>query len=370
MNKFTYKEHFTQRYADCVLSDSMDAFSEAVREFGMKDRRVLLIAEKKYAGFYLKQLSEQLEGSCRALEVFELTEDAPDFHLTAARVDEAALKMGLEKNDCIISLGGMISDAAAKVYIAEYFPEMLYIKIPVTFIGQLLSTAEGDAALDLDTEKGPGLVLMPNAAMAGDVRTMLRKVSPVLVYINIFAYKNLEETERISGLGEAIRCAAAADSGLFQYMEGTSGKKADGFSEFLLNVIFNCLRINRQHPENAFPGKAVAKGLERCTNHIIPHGQAVGIGLAVAYTISANRNLLKSEDTLRLAKCMVSYGLSVMMNFTNDLIDAICAAISENGDADENGTLKSFDLIEKIGRCRTANDVTLEEIRTAMHYRR
>lgn len=373
MNRYTYKEKIRQTYENCFVTDSFEAFSEAALPFQLKERRVLMIAEKKFSGFYLKELAEIFGAESRSFDVFELPDEAPDFHLCAAQINALAEKIGLEPTDCILSLGSFVSDAAAKVFSAEYFPGILYIKIPVTFIGQLLSTAEGDAELDLDLEKAPGLVLMPDGSAAGNVREMLRNCSPALVYINIAAYKFLEETDRISGIGEAFRCAISSDAALFAYMEAYSGKKADDLYDFLLNVIMNCLRMN--HAKEANPdlvkfGYTIAKGLEKCTNYIIPHGQAVGIGLIVADNVSANRKLLKDKDLLRIAKSMVTFGLSVMMNFTNDLIDAICDALSKSGMVSEDGALKDFVIPDKIGKVRKVSDITLDEIKTAMNYRR
>ena len=370
MNKYKYAKNFKLTTENCFISDSFDSFSEAISDLGLKERRVLLVEEKKYSGFYLKQLSEILTGNCRSFDVFEMTEETPDFHLTSAHIRESAAQAGLTAEDCVISLGSVLADSAAKVFIAEYFSGTLYIKIPVTFIGQLLSTAEGDAELDFNLQNTPGIVLMPDAKMAGDIRTMIREVRPNLVFINISAFKYLDQTERISGVGEAMRCAVGSDAAFFQYLQANSGKRADDFYEFLLNMIMNCLRINKEKKSGHLKfGYTLARGIEKCTNYIIPHGQAVGIGIVVANNIAVNRKLLKDSEILSIAKCMVSYGLSVMMNFTNDLIDAICAALEESGDVSEEGVLSGFVLINKIGRCVEVNDVTLDEIRKAMFYR-
>lgn len=369
MNKYKYQNNFKLRYENCFLSDSFDFLEEAASGFQLRDRKVLLVAEKKYSGFYLKQLESIFNGHCRSFDVFELTEETPDFHLIAAQIRELAETAGISASDCILSLGSILADASAKVFAAEYCPGILYIKIPVTFTGQLLSTAEGDAELDLNLQKAPSIVLKPDGQVAGDIRTMLRKIKPNLVYINLSTFKFLNQTERISGIGEAMRCAISADAALFQYLESNTGKQADEFFEFLLNLIMNCLRLNRgTDPGLPTLGYALARGMEICTNYIIPHGQAVGIGIIVAANISANRKLLKDQEIMRIAKCMVSYGLSVIMNFTNDLIDAICSALEESGQVSE-GKVPGFVLINKAGRSTEYADVTLDEIRKAMNYR-
>ncbi len=373
MNRYTYKPQIFQKIGNCFVTDCFDHLPKALESLKIENKRVLLIHEKRYGGIYLKQIEEILTEIAKSCDSIDLNEKVTDFNLLAAQVQEKATKIGMEKDDLVISIGGWIADSAAKVFIEEYLPESHYLKIPMTLIGQVLSTERGDSQVNMNLYDAPDIVVTMNA-VSGDVPAMVQRVNPDLVYINIEAYKYLEETERICGLGEILRASAGGDASLFQYMESYPGKKADNILDFLLNSIMNTLQVNKKGAEKGAIktkyGYPVALGIEKCTNYIIPHGQAVGIGMVVANNISSKRGLLKESETFRLAKVMVSYGLSVVMNFTNDLIDAICQAMIDLNLVTEDGRFEEFELIDKIGRRIVVNDVTLDEIRSAMFYRK
>ena len=379
MKKYIYKEHcshtipvFSPDGFDCFVTDGFDAFSEAVSSFSVQDRSVFLISECAYGGFYLDQLKEAVLKAGLKITVFELPEEKEGFSFDAEAAHHAFQDAGFGEEDILMSLGGIHSDAAARLFSVRYMPKIKYIKIPVTFVGQVLSASPIDVQMDMNWKA----VQASYEACGGketNILSVLRKRNPDLVYINILAYKNLSETDRISGLGEVLRIGAGFDKDLFTYVESLTGQRAEYLFTFLLNVIMNCVLYGRAHAwkDNGdtmpFPGDEIGTALEKCTNYIIPHGQAAVIGLVVASNISSKRGLLPNDDHYALAKVLASQGFVIMMNFANDLIDAICAQLPH---AEESDSSETFLLPKRIGTSVFAEDVTPDEIRRAMNYRR
>ena len=343
---------------DCFVSDSFQAFAEAAGNLAMKERRIVLIAEKHYSEFYSNDLSEILGAAGKTFDLYEIIGEVKDFAEEADKIAKAVEPVGLTACDCIVALGGHVADVVTRCFAAKYFPGILYVYLPVTLTSQVLPFAENETILELAAEEIPDY-------------------APGLVYVNVYAYKYLSQDERLSGMGEVLRLSVASNRSLLNYLEENIGRKPESYMEFLLNIVMNCITTNKQNASKKAPGKpspiygyTLARGLEKCTNYIIPHGQAAGIGMVVANSIAAKRGLLKDDDNFRIAKLMVTNGLSVSMNFTDELIDAICAAVKSSGSVSENGTLESFMLIEKPGSTLVKTDVTIDEIKDVMNYRR
>ncbi len=369
MKKFNYTADIHYQIGNCYLTDSFDQLGKATDGLDMKNRRLLFITEKLYFGFYKEQISALLTGLSKTFDVFEIESAPCNYAEESEKLLKFAAEIGLDENDCVVSFGGCTADALSKLFIASLDKTLLYIQIPLTFTAQLIAGKELSYVLEV------------SQANYGDLKEKVFKIQPELIYINIHSYKYLSQDERLSGMGEVLRHAVASDKPLFEYIESNTGNKTDNFSAFLMLLIGNSLESHeasvKQDGWEAGTGRlpiygyTIARALEKCTNFIIPHGSATGIGMVVANSIAAKRGLISDNDNFRIARQMVSYGLSVSMNFTNELIEAICSAVqSEEGLVDENETLKEFVLIDKIGHTKTVNDVTLDEIKDVMNYRK
>ncbi len=343
---------------DCFVSDSFQAFEEAAKDLAMKERRIVLIAEKHYSAFYSNDLSDIFRAAGKSFDLYEIIGEVKDFAEEAEKLAKAVEPVGLTTDDCIVALGGHVADAVTRIFASRYFEGIKYVFLPVTLTSQVLPFAENEPILEINTKDVPAY-------------------APSLVYINLFAFKYLSQDERLSGMGEILRRSVADNRSMLVYLEENIGRKPESFSEFLLNLIMNCITTNKHLAAKKKPAEAsaiygytLARGLEKCTNYIIPHGQAAGIGMVVANSIAAKRGLLKDDENFRIAKMMVTNGLSVSMNFTDELIEAICAAVESDGIVSENGTLQQFVTIDKPGHTLILNDVTMDEIKDVMNYKK
>lgn len=369
MKNYTLQKDTYLKYKNIRISDSYASFSRAAEELSLKEHKAVLVAENTFASFYMDEMKTILEQETASFQICEIPDAKEDPKESLEKIRRAVEEAGLEKGDVLISLGGTYAELITGACLGVSFPDLRFFRIPLSFTAQLLSSGEPYDLLEAD---------LAGILEAAGGNGAFRK--PSLTYINLTSYRFLSNDERLSGMGEAIRASVSGDKNLFQYMEKNIGKTTDQFTEYLLNLVMNCLAINDADTEGedvyvpekrAKYGYTIARALERCTNYIIPHGSAAGIGMVVANGISTERGILKNEETFRIAKLMVTYGLSVSMNFTNDLIDAIIASVrAEEGLVREDETLSRFILLEKPGMTAKKEDVRIEEILSVMNYRR
>lgn len=369
MKNYSLQKDTYLKYKDIRISDSFASFSKAAEELRLKEHKAVLVAESTFASFYMDEFQGILEREAASFQICEIPDTKEDPKESMEKIRRAVEEAGLEPGDVLISLGGTYAELITGACLGAMFPELMFLRIPLSFTAQLLSSGEPYDLLEAD---------LAGILQAAGGNGAFHK--PALTYINLTSYRFLSNDERLSGMGEAIRASVSADKNLFQYMEKNIGKTTDNFTEYLLNLVMNCLVINDAGaeqddvyvPEKRVKyGYTIARALERCTNYIIPHGSAVGIGMVVSNGISAERGLLKNEETFRIAKLMVTYGLSVSMNFTNELIEAIVASVrAEEGLVREDETLFRFILLEKPGTTAKKEDVRIDEILSVMNYRR
>ena len=125
MNKYTYKKDFKQRLHmtykggseyDCFVSDSFQAFAEAAGNLAMKERRIVLIAEKHYSEFYSNDLSEILGAAGKTFDLYEIIGEVKDFAEEADKIAKAVEPVGLTACDCIVALGGHVADVVTRCF--------------------------------------------------------------------------------------------------------------------------------------------------------------------------------------------------------------------------------------------------------------
>ena len=361
MKNYNYTADIHYVIGNHYLTDSFQQIPKACEKLKLKDRRVLLVAEKFYASFYKEELAGFFSMISKNFDVFEIESAPCDYASEKEKLDAFAKEIGLTGSDCVVSLGGFPADAVSRILLASSLSDALYIQLPVTFTSQLVSGKPASYILEVSDK------------VYGELKEKALKIRPELIYINIHSYKYLSTDERLSGIGEVIRYAVSADKQLFELIEENAGQKTDNFSAFLMTAIANCLQPDKEvvSDSGAIFGYTIARGLEKCTNYIIPHGSAVGIGMVVSNSISSKRGLLSNDENFRIARIMVSYGLSVSMNFTNELIEAICAAVKSEPDlVSEDGIIKEFICINKLGKAKIYSDVTLDEVMDIMNYRK
>lgn len=361
MKNYNYTADIHYVIGNHYLTDSFQQFPKACEKLRLKERRVLLVAEKFYAAFYKEELTAVFGRISKNFDIFEIESVPCDYDAEKENLEAFTKEIGFTDSDCVISLGGFPADAVSRILLASSFSDALYIQLPVTFTSQLISGKPSSYILEVSDK------------IYSDLKDKALKIQPKLIYINIHTYKYLSTDERLSGIGELIRFAVSSDKQLFELIEVNAGQKTDNFSAFLMTAIANCLQPDKEtvSDSGAIFGYTIARGLEKCTNYIIPHGSAVGIGMVVSNSISAKRGLLSDEENFRIARIMVSYGLSVSMNFTNELIEAICAAVKSVPDlVSEEGVIKEFVCIKKLGQTKLYSDVTLDEIMDVMNYRK
>lgn len=272
--------------------------------------------------------------------VFPSAENTKSFEDLANLINYLA-EQNFTKTDFLIALGGGVIGDLTGFTASIYLRGIRYIQVPTTLLGAVDSSVGGKTAINLSSGKNlVGTIWQPTAVVFD---------SKVL--------ETLPGPEVLGGLSEMIKTAIIGDASLFEDME-KAGKTRLGV--IIEDCIYKALMVKKQIVEEDETekgkrqllnlGHTVAHAIEKSSNFQIPHGKAVGIGLAVTSRIARIQGFLSPENELRIKKLLVSFGLELSCPFTPATIAK--AAMSDKKIKGDTITLV---LPTGIGSCETVN---------------
>lgn len=235
-------------------------------------------------------------------------EEYKNFESYKSIIDKA-IDIKLERKDCIIAFGGGVVGDIAGFVAATYMRGCDFIQIPTTLLAQVDSSVGGKVAIN--HEHGKNLI--------GNF------YQPKLVLTDISVLKTLDLRQLKTGLAEVLKYA---------YLEKSSGSELNyrllEFLEQNKNDIFNlnpyvlaqviniCCSIkacvvNQDETEKGLRailnlGHTFAHSIENLTNYkTYTHGEAVAIGIKMAFDLSLNKNFVTQEYFDRATSLLDNY---------------------------------------------------------------
>jgi len=273
-------------------------------------------------------------------------------------------RMGLERNDMVVALGGGVVGDLAGFAAAVYLRGLPFIQVPTTLLAQIDSSVGGKTGINLAAGKNlVGAFHQPSA-----------------VVIDTESLATLPEGELTAGWCEAVKNGAIGSRQLFQdtmrFLESAAGSQTNPATlryQQLESVIqaqcaFKASIVAGDERENAARkdhrsrrilnfGHTVGHALEALTGYRrFRHGEAVGHGMMVASEISKNLGLLAPSELELLREAI-----------------RLCGPLPPAGNIDEQAIMeitsrdkKSVDgrvqwvLLERIGRARIVDGLEIE----------
>ncbi|HWN10954.1 MAG TPA: 3-dehydroquinate synthase [Pyrinomonadaceae bacterium] len=206
----------------------------------------------------------------------------------------------LERNDCVVALGGGIVGDVAGFAAATYMRGIPLVQIPTTLLAQIDSSVGGKTGVNLPTGKNlVGAFHQPSA-----------------VIIDIETLSTLPQRELVGGWCESVKQGAVANRRLFtQTINFLRGLTAGGplitsqlealigaHCAFKASIVAGDEREDRNRNDRRSRrilnfGHTVAHALETVTQYRrFRHGEAVGYGMLVAAELSKHLGLLPSSE--------------------------------------------------------------------------
>lgn len=330
----------------------------------VKRRRVAVITDETVAGLHLAALTEALaaegiEAPALALPPGEATKSWAGLE----RAVEWLIAEKVERRDVVVALGGGVIGDLAGFAAAILRRGVRFVQIPTTLLAQVDSSVGGKTGIN--STKGKNLI--------GAFH------QPSLVLADIGALSTLAPRDFLAGYGEVAKYGLLGDADFFAWLEANGPALAGGDEELRAQAVRRSVemkariveRDETEEGERALLnlGHTFAHALEAATGYSnrLLHGEAVAIGCALAFELSARLGLCAQEEPSRVRAHLAAMGMG------RDLADipgeipgpeGLLALMAQDKKVID-GRLR-FILARGIGAAFVAEDVPPEAVRSLL----
>jgi shikimate kinase/3-dehydroquinate synthase len=272
---------------------------------------------------------------------------------TANTVLRALASAGMGHDDHVVALGGGVVGDVAGFCAAVYQRGVPVVHVPTTLVAQVDSAYGGKTGVDLPEGKNYAGAYHQPAAVLADPGTLA----------------TLPPEEMAAGWAEVVKTGLIAGGELWRRVRSREAAGATGRDLIDRDLVLACarvkLRIVAQDERDA--GLRQTLNLGHTVGHAIEtvtayeryrHGEAVGLGLLAALTLSHQPELREE-----VAQLLAAQGLPTRLDAG---IDRAAVAAAVQRDKKRRGGRVGFVLVEEPGRTRTGCPVAEGDLRAAI----
>jgi 3-dehydroquinate synthase len=275
------------------------------------------------------------------------------------RVCEALIAARIERGDLVVALGGGVVGDLAGFAAASVRRGLDYVQVPTTLLAQVDSSVGGKTAID--SRHGKNLI--------GAFH------QPVLVLADTALLDTLPAREFRAGYAEVAKYGLLGDAAFFARLESDWRQVFAGGPAREQAIATSCrakaaivTRDERETGERALLnlGHTFGHALEAAAGFSdrLLHGEAIAIGMVLAFQFSARRGLVPSDAAARVARHLAAVGLPTHVSGVPGGVpsaDQLMGLIAQDKKV-RRGRL-AFILVRGIGQAFVAPDVEAAEVR-------
>ena len=272
----------------------------------LKRRVTAVVTDQTVADLHGERLTRSLAAAGIAVHPLVIApgEQAKSFEGLASLCDRL-LALELERGDLIVAFGGGVVGDLAGFAASIYKRGVDFVQIPTTLLAQVDSSVGGKTAID--TPRGKNLI--------GAFH------QPRLVLADLDVLATLPPRELACGYAEVIKYGLLGDAAFFDWLEANAAKVLAREPAALAHAVRRSVEMKarivaddeRETGARALLnlGHTFAHALEAETGFGdgLKHGEAVGVGCALAFRLSATLGHCPGQDAARAGRAIAEAGL-------------------------------------------------------------
>ena len=269
--------------------------------------RCAVVSDRNVAALYLAPLKASLDqhGLFLGEAVVSPGEASKSFSVLAP-LCESLLALGVERGDCIIALGGgVVGDLAG--FTASILRRGVHVvQLPTSLLAQVDSAIGGKTGID--TRQGKNLI--------GAFH------QPSLVLADVSVLSTLNPREFRAGYAEVVKYGLLGDAAFFAWLEQNWAEVFSGQGGKRRHAVETSARAKVkivEEDERETSGTRALLNLGHTFGHALEahagysdrllHGEAIAIGMRLAFSFSAEHGLCPEGDAGRVERHLAAVGL-------------------------------------------------------------
>jgi len=326
-------------------------------------RRVVVIADATVAALHGRTLADGLAATGFAQTM--LTVPAGEHSKSLAVLGDLLERMtegGLDRQTGVIAFGGGVVGDLAGFAAAVALRGLPLIQVPTTLLAQVDSSVGGKTGVNLTTGKN----------LVGAFH------QPRLVLCDTGVLATLPLRERRAGYAEVVKYGLIDDPALFAWCEAHGAEVLAGDPGAVAEAVRACCaakaRVVAEDERETKPdggrallnlGHTFAHALEAEVGYDgaqLLHGEAVGVGLCLAFALSARLGLCALEDAERVRAHLAASGLPAGLAMLNRRFSADRLIAHMRRDKKAEAGQLAFILARGVGQALISRDVPADEV--------
>ncbi len=268
--------------------------------------RTVVVTDRHVADHHGERLAAALKAGGIATDMIVLPpgEQTKSFAGLEMLTDRL-LALNLDRGDRIVAFGGGVVGDLAGFAAAIYKRGIDYIQLPTTLLAQVDSSVGGKTAID--TPAGKNLV--------GAFH------QPCLVLADLDVLDTLPAREMRAGYAEVLKYGLLGDAGFFAWLETNGSAVLAREPDALAEAVARCVEMKAEivAADEREAGRRALLNLGHTFAHALEsetgfgdqllHGEAVGVGCALAFRFSVERGVCTPEAASRAEAAIAEAGL-------------------------------------------------------------
>ncbi len=294
---------------DVVIGEGLLIRAGAQLAAVLASRRCVVVTDETVAGLHLPALLAGLaQTGMDARAIVVPPGEASKSLAMYGHVVGELLEAGVDRGTTVIGLGGGVVGDLAGFAAATTLRGLPFVQVPTTLLAQVDSSVGGKTGVN--TAHGKNLV--------GAFH------QPRLVLADTGALGTLPGRELLAGYAEIVKAGLIGDAAFFAWCERHGAQLAAGDPDLLAEAVlracaFKAAVVGDDEREESAEGGRALLNLGHTFGHALEaeigyggallHGEAVAVGLGMAFRLSARLGLCAEGDARRVVRHLDAVGL-------------------------------------------------------------
>lgn len=345
-NKVITIDLSTRSYDIYIGSDLLKRAQDFV-PYDLKDRQVFIVYDRAVED-YVAMLETAFAGAKSVKKLGVKSGEKTKSFDEAEKVTGWMLENKISRNSLIFAVGGGVTGDLSGFCASIVLRGVPYIQIPTTLLAQVDSSVGGKTGIN--TKQGKNLI--------GSF------YQPTAVLMDVETLKTLPKREVLAGYAEIVKYALINDSGFFNWLEQNGPDVCNLNHNELVYAIESSVRAKAaivEADEKEERGQRALLNFGHTFGHALEaaagydsrllHGEAVAIGMMMAFELSCRMGLCSREDVERVEKHFIQCGLRL---YASSIMPPLKADVDElielmRSDKKNKGGQMTFILVNGIG---------------------
>lgn len=330
----------------------------------MRSSKAVLVTDENVAKLHLDTMTLSLTAAGIDVDTIVLPpgEGTKSFEQLSA-VTNRMLNLGMDRKTTVIAFGGGVIGDLAGFIAATVLRGVPFIQIPTTLLAQVDSSVGGKTAINVPAGKN----------LVGAF------YQPQLVLADTTVLDSLPRRELLAGYAEVVKYGALGDLEFFEWLERFGPAVVSGDMEARAYAIARCceLKASIVAQDERESGVRALLNLGHTFGHALEsrvgygaellHGEAVGMGMLMAFDLSVRLGHCSGQDADRFRRHLAAVGMRLspldVAGFDWDAGDLIARMAKDK--KTEAGKL-TFILARSLGDAFITQDVPESDLRTVL----